>query len=100
MIIRIFILCLFLASCSTVPTSVNDLPAHYDAGSSSDEEDNHRYLIETNSEALVDFKVRISNSTNDTNCENGPICTQNPVSTIDPAIRHFDFSRKGSPNIA
>ena len=99
MIIRISILCVFLASCSTVPTSVDDRPIHYDSGSSSDEDD-HTYLIETNSEDSIDFKIRISNSANDTNCEKGHIYTQDSVSKIAPANRNFGFSRKGSPNVA
>ncbi|WP_194755982.1 hypothetical protein [Aliidiomarina indica] len=99
MIIRILILCLFVASCSSVSASEDNRPIHYDTGSSSDK-DHHTYLIETDSEDSIDFKIRISNSTNDTNCEKGHIYTQASVSTSEPANRYFGFSRKGSPKVA
>ncbi|QJR79517.1 hypothetical protein CA267_001250 [Alteromonas pelagimontana] len=99
MILRTIMLCLILSSCSTVPTSGNKRPVHYDSRSFSDE-DHHTYLIETDSEDVISFEIRISNAANDTSCEKRSIYSTNSVSAKDAVIRHFGFSRKGSPNIA
>lgn len=99
MIIRILMLCLLVALCSTVAASADSGPNHYDSHSPFDE-DSHTYLIATDSHDSIDFRIRISKSANDTNCEQGHIYARGSVSENEPANRHFGFSRKGSPSVA
>lgn len=96
--IQILMMLMILSACAPTPISTVNEPSHHDSGSS--HEDNHSYSIRTNSERLINFGIRISNSSDDTRCEKGFIYMHSSVSAAEPSNEAFGFNRKSSPNIA
>jgi len=97
-IILILILCLLLASCSADSTSIDNRHANYYTSYVYDE-GNHSYRMETDSLDPIDFKIRISYSDYDTNCEKAIKFASDSVSAIEPSERYFDFN-SGSGKVA